>query len=93
MIKWTVFPFFTLKEHKDYDYQLSSIGNMDETPMSMDLPINRTVNLKGENTVTIRTTGNKKSNFTVVLSCLADGTKLKPIVMILCLKKKIQRRY
>ncbi|CAG8808350.1 18359_t:CDS:1, partial [Gigaspora rosea] len=30
-------------------------------------------------TVSIRTIGHKKSCFTVILGCLADGTKLPPV--------------
>ena len=38
-------------------------------------------NGKGEKTVLVNTTGHKKSQFTVVLACLADGTKLKSMVI------------
>ena len=53
---------------------------MDEMPVWLDMPSTRTVATRGEKTVTISTTGHEKSCFTVVLSCLADGTKLKPMV-------------
>ena len=36
---------------------------------------------RGAKTVLLKTTGNEKTRFTVVLSCLADGTKLKPMVI------------
>ena len=54
---------------------------MDETPMNFDMPPNRTVNSKGSKTVLIKTTGHEKTRFTVVLACMADGTKLKPMVV------------
>jgi hypothetical protein len=54
---------------------------MDETPMMFDLPENRTVHNKGEKTVTVKTTGHEKTHFTVVLACMADGVKLKPMVI------------
>jgi hypothetical protein len=66
-------------------YQLKYIGNMDETPLWFDLPINTTINQKGAKTVSIRTTGHERSSFTVILACMADGTKL-PAVCIFKLK-------
>ncbi|VEL21569.1 unnamed protein product [Protopolystoma xenopodis] len=44
-------------------------------------PSNRTVNLKGAKTVSIKTTGNEKNRYSVVLGCAADGTKLKPMLI------------
>jgi transposase len=64
-----------------YDYPLAFIGNMDETPMTFDLPSNTTVDETGARSITIRTTGHEKTNFTVVLACMADGTKLLPTVI------------
>ena len=58
-------------------------------PVWFDMPSARTVATRGEKTVTISTTGHEKSCFTVVLSCLADGTKLKPMVIF---KWKTQRK-
>ena len=45
------------------------------------MPGNRTVDVKGASTVSIKTSGAKKQHFTVILSCLADGTKLKQEVV------------
>lgn len=72
---------------KKANYELVNIGNMDETPVWFDMPSARTVNTRGEKTVSITTTGHEKSHFTVVLSCLADGTKLKPMIIF---KRKTQ---
>ena len=44
------------------------IGNMDETPINFDMPPTRTVNPSGEKAILIKTTGNEKNHFTVVLS-------------------------
>ncbi|CAB4407324.1 unnamed protein product [Rhizophagus irregularis] len=52
---------------------------MDETPVWFDMAGNITVNNKGDKTVHIRTTGNDKNHFTVVLTCSADGIKYPPI--------------
>jgi hypothetical protein len=54
---------------------------MDETPMFFDMSSNRTVELKGNQTVSVKTSGGEKAHFTVILSCLADCTKLKPSVV------------
>ena len=52
-----------------------------ETPVWFNMPAARTVESCGVKTVLLKTTGNEKTRFTVVLSCLADGTKLKPMVI------------
>ena len=57
------------------------IINMDEVPLTFDIPVNRTVEKRGTSTVSIRTTGNEKSSFTVVLACHANGQKLPPMVI------------
>ncbi|MES9884208.1 MAG: hypothetical protein ABW185_25465 [Sedimenticola sp.] len=72
---------FVINQRKSHMYDIPSIGNMDETPMYFDMPGNSTVHIKGDKTVAVRTSGAEKSHFTVVLSCLADGTKLKPMVI------------
>ncbi|CAM5118805.1 unnamed protein product, partial [Eretmochelys imbricata] len=45
------FQRFIIKYRKEYAFELSQIGNMDETPMTFDLPSNRTVTGVGEKTV------------------------------------------
>jgi hypothetical protein len=50
--------------------------------MSFDMPSTRTVNIKGAKEVRIRTTGNEKANFTVILSITSDGKKLPPMVFL-----------
>jgi hypothetical protein len=72
---------FVMYRRIQYDYPLAFIGNMDETPMTFDLPSNTTVDEMGAKTISIRTTGHEKTNFTVVLTCMADGTKLSPLVI------------
>ena len=64
-----------------HDYPLAFISNMDETPVSFDLPSNTTIDELGTRTVSIRTTGHERTNFTVVLTCMADGTKLPPLII------------
>ncbi len=72
---------FIMYRRIQHDYPLGLISNMDETPMTFDLPSNTTVDEMGIRTVSIRTTGHKKTNFTVVLTCMADSTKLPPVVI------------
>ena len=79
--KISLFHTFVISLRKQNNFELSQIGNMDETPMTFDLPASRTIDNKGKCTVQIRTTGHEKTHFTAVLSCMADGTKLKPMVI------------
>ena len=72
---------FVIGERKQMNYEMSQIGNMDETPMFFDMPGNRTVDFKGSTSINVKTSGGEKSHFTVVLSCLADGTKLRPLIV------------
>ena len=68
-----------LRHHKHYP--LSFIGNMDETPLWLDMPGETTITRAGQKSVPIRTTGHDKARFTVVLAAMADGSKLKPYVV------------
>lgn len=79
--KVTSFQKFVIDLRKGHEFELGNIGNMDETPMFFDMPGSRTVDIKGSKTVTVKTTGSDKSHFTVILACLANGTKLKPAVI------------
>lgn len=72
---------------KNYEY--SQIINMDEVPVNFYVPGNKTVDIKGRKSITIKTTGNEKNRFTVVLTCCADGSKLPP--MIIFKRKKIPK--
>ena len=54
---------------------------MDETPVFFDMVVNKTVNQAGEKTIWVKTAGHEKQRFTVVLACIADGTKLPPMVI------------
>ncbi|KAF4804496.1 pogo transposable element with KRAB domain-like protein [Turdus rufiventris] len=61
--------------------QAKHIINMDEVPLTFDMPLTRTVEKTETPTVPVRTTGNEKSSFTIVLSVLSDGQKLSPMVI------------
>uniref|UniRef100_A0A8C3TJQ5 HTH CENPB-type domain-containing protein n=1 Tax=Catharus ustulatus TaxID=91951 RepID=A0A8C3TJQ5_CATUS len=57
------------------------IINMDEVPLTFDMPLTRTVEHTGTPTVPVRTTGNEKTSFTVVLGVSLAGQKLRPMVI------------
>uniref|UniRef100_A0A8C5P864 HTH CENPB-type domain-containing protein n=1 Tax=Leptobrachium leishanense TaxID=445787 RepID=A0A8C5P864_9ANUR len=76
------FHSFIIKQRRIHNYDLGDIGNMDETPMTFDLPSNKTVYLYSYSVLKkwYRCIP-KKNHFTVVLSCLANGTKLRPVII------------
>ena len=49
--------------------------------MAFDVPSNKTVDV-GAKTIMIKTSGNEKTCYTVVLACCADGTKLPPLLIL-----------
>lgn len=59
----------------------SIIGNMDETPIFFNMPISKTIIKKGAKQVIIRTQGQEKLRVSVILSILADGDKLPPLII------------
>uniref|UniRef100_A0A8C5ADR7 HTH CENPB-type domain-containing protein n=1 Tax=Gadus morhua TaxID=8049 RepID=A0A8C5ADR7_GADMO len=66
------FQRFVINLRKKHSYPLDQIGNADQTPIYFDMPTSVTVNRKGEKSVRI----------TVMLTCLADGSKLPPYVIL-----------
>ena len=75
--------FHSYIEEKGQEYEVipATLANMDEVPMSFDVPHNRTIDLEGAKEINITTTGSEKLNFTVVLACMANGIKVKPMVI------------
>jgi hypothetical protein len=90
--KQQAFLVFIMYRHIQHDYPLAYIGNMDKTLVSFNLPTNTTVDEFGVRSVSIRTTGHERSNFTVVLTCMADGTKL-PLLIIFKIKNILQGNF
>src|SRR6266540_7148093 len=90
--KQNVFLSYILYRRIQHDYPLKYIRNMDETPMWFDLSSNSTIDHKGTKTVTIRITRHEHSSFTVVLACMADGSKL-PAVCIFKLKNVPKEKF
>lgn len=54
---------------------------MDETSMTFDMTDTRTVNQKCEKTILIKMTDHQKTHFTVILVCLADSSKMPPVII------------
>lgn len=76
------FHSYVVSLRKTYNFELSQIASMDEVPLTFDVPSNRTVSVKGVNTMAVKTSGHEKTHFTVVLACCADGTKLPPMIIL-----------
>ena len=75
------FQQFIIKMRREKDYPLSLIGNADQTPLTFDMPADSTIDFSGTSSISIKTTGHEKNRFTVMLACMADGTKLKPYII------------
>ena len=54
-------------------YPLSLIGNMDETPLWLDMPGETTITRTGQRSIPLNNTGHEKGRFTVIFAALADG--------------------
>lgn len=79
--KLVEFQKFVIKMRKQNDYELSQIGNAGQTPLTFDIPYDTSIDVKGTKSVNIKTTGNEKNRFTVMLSVTADGAKLPPYII------------
>ncbi|XP_078244344.1 uncharacterized protein LOC110070281 isoform X2 [Pogona vitticeps] len=76
--KFLSFHKFVIDARKKNGFEIGQIGNMDEVPLTFDVPSNRTVDLMG---ATVKNSGHEKAHYTTVLSCCADGTKLPPMLI------------
>uniref|UniRef100_A0AAQ4RF46 HTH CENPB-type domain-containing protein n=1 Tax=Gasterosteus aculeatus aculeatus TaxID=481459 RepID=A0AAQ4RF46_GASAC len=75
------FSEFTHRNIAENSIGPDDVINMDEVPLTFNLPLTRTVLQKGESSVTLKTTGHERTHFTCVLSCTASGLKLPPMVI------------
>lgn len=64
----------------------SQMANMDEVPVYFDLPRSHSIDFKGLHTIKTKTTGHEHMRFTVVLTAMADGWKLRPMIIFKGLK-------
>ncbi|KAF4799341.1 pogo transposable element with KRAB domain-like protein [Turdus rufiventris] len=79
--KLAAFQSYCKSKISEKNIQADHIINMDEVPLTFDMPLNRTVERTRTSTVSIHTTGNEKASFTIVLSVLSNGQKLPPMVI------------
>lgn len=79
--KLAIFRTYCKNKIHEKNIRPEHITNMDEVPLTFDIPVSRTVDKRGASTVSIRTTGSEKSSLTVVLGCQANGQKLPPMVI------------
>uniref|UniRef100_A0A671NPD7 HTH CENPB-type domain-containing protein n=1 Tax=Sinocyclocheilus anshuiensis TaxID=1608454 RepID=A0A671NPD7_9TELE len=82
MEKLLSFQHYVIGLRKKHSYPLDQMGNADQRPVFFDMPTSATIHKKGEKSVIVKSTGNEKSRVTVMLACLADGTKLPPYVIL-----------
>jgi transposase-like protein len=80
-LKKNSFLEFTRNLISTYKFSESEIYNMDEVPVSFDIPPSRTVDQIGKKSIKINTTGHERNCFTVVLACAADGSKLPAMII------------
>lgn len=71
------FQQFIQKIHKEHNFPLLHIGNMNEIPINFNIVRNQTVNSKGVKIVLVKTTGHTRTCSAVVLMSVANRTKLK----------------
>ena len=67
-------------------FETGQLRNLDEVPLTFDVPSNKTVDVKGAKTIVIKTSCNEKTFYTVVVTCCADGTKLPTLLIF---KRKV----
>jgi len=72
---------YVINMRKKLCFERGQLGDMDDVRLTFDVPSNKTVDVKGAKTVMIKTAGNEKTRYTVVLACCADGTKLPPLLI------------
>ena len=57
----------------------SIIANMDETPVFLNMPLTKTIVKRGSRQVIIKTQNQEKCRISVLLTIVADGSKLPPM--------------
>ena len=72
---------FILRLRKRHIYGDGLIANADQTPLTFDIPFTQTMAHKGEKSITLKSTGNEKTRFTVMLGAYGDGTKIPPDII------------
>jgi len=60
---------YVINMRKKLCFEIEQLGEMDEVSLTFDVPSNKTVDVKGAKTIMIKTSGNEKMRYTVVLAC------------------------
>ena len=63
------------------NFEMKVVGNVDETPLWFDLPSSQSFDFRGVKSTPGKTTDKEKLRYTVVLSAMADGSKLAPMIV------------
>jgi hypothetical protein len=79
--KLSTFRKYCQDKVNDYSIHPDHVINMDEVPLTFNLPMNRTVEKTGSSTISIKTTGHEKASFPCVLACTASGIHLPPMLI------------
>ena len=66
---------------------LANIGAMDETPLQVEMPSGYIIDRKGVKVVSIKTRGKEKNRFTAIPTVMANGEKMKLMMIFNGLKK------
>jgi len=72
---------YVINIRKKLCFEIGQLGIIDEVPLTFDVQSNKTVDAKGAKIIMIKTSGNEKIHYTVVLACYADDTKLEPLLI------------
>ena len=74
-----------------YENGISSsiLGNMDETLLFFNMPITKTIVKKGSRQVIVKTQNQEKVRISVILTILADSSKLAPLVILKAQERSI----
>jgi len=78
--KMIEFHKYVINMRKNLCFDKGQLWNMDDIPLTFDVPPNKTVDVKGAKAIMIKTSGNEKTRYTVDLACCADGTKASTFI-------------
>jgi hypothetical protein len=70
------FQKFVTAVRKKTRFQLEHNRNMDEFPLTSDVPSGRAVDIIGDKLSIFKTSSHEETHNTAILACSADGTKL-----------------
>ena len=62
-------------------YTEDLLGNMDETPLNINMALNYSISQKGRRSIIVRTQSQDKCHVSVILTIIANGVKLPPYLI------------